>query len=229
TLSDDPDRTTVGVDARKNLLLSASAYGRQRQSHDKCSSNSRYSRHDVSPAAFKRANGLLPPAALGKGRHSVLAPRSVAVGWGAILVVTEIEKRARSQSWLPTSSSSRRPCDVCDNAFNGHRRWRAACPAPGPRQAWATTPARGSAFGVLPSGEVLAKGREHRIISARTPVPYPRMKAGGRWLDAGLMASKFCTRQFQDASHRQARRDLLFVVRGVAQSPKFSLPAPLSN
>src|SRR5262249_6495311 len=78
----------------KNLLLSASAYGRQRQSHDKCAGNSRYSHHDVSPAAFKRANGLLPPPALGKGRHSVLAPRSVAVGWGAILVVTEIEKRA---------------------------------------------------------------------------------------------------------------------------------------
>src|SRR6516164_8136361 len=47
TLSDDPDRTAVGVDARENLL-SVSAYGRQRQSHDKCSSNSRYSRHDVS-------------------------------------------------------------------------------------------------------------------------------------------------------------------------------------
>jgi hypothetical protein len=98
-LSDDPDRTAVVVDARENLLR-VSAYGRQRQSHDKCSSNSRYSCHDVSPVAFKRANGLLPPPALGKGRHSVLAPRSVAVGWGAILVVTEIEKRARSQSWL---------------------------------------------------------------------------------------------------------------------------------
>jgi hypothetical protein len=46
TLSDDPDRTAVGVDARENLL-SVSAYGRQRQSHDKCSSNSRYSRHDI--------------------------------------------------------------------------------------------------------------------------------------------------------------------------------------
>ena len=46
TLSDDPDRTAVTVDACENLL-SVSAYGRQRQSHDKCSSNSRYSRHDV--------------------------------------------------------------------------------------------------------------------------------------------------------------------------------------
>jgi hypothetical protein len=52
-LSDDPDRTAVVVDARENLL-SVSAYRRQRQSHDKCSSNSRYSRHDVSPVAFKR-------------------------------------------------------------------------------------------------------------------------------------------------------------------------------
>jgi FAD/FMN-containing dehydrogenase len=51
TLSDDPDRTAVGVDARENLL-SVSAYGRQRQSHDKCSGNSRRSRHDVSPVAF---------------------------------------------------------------------------------------------------------------------------------------------------------------------------------
>jgi hypothetical protein len=51
-LSDDPDRTAVGVDARENLLLSVSACGRQRQSDDKCSSNSRYSRHDVSPVAF---------------------------------------------------------------------------------------------------------------------------------------------------------------------------------
>jgi hypothetical protein len=56
-LSDDPDRTAVGVDARENLLLSASAYGRQRQSHDKCSSNSRYSRHDVSPVAFSASRG----------------------------------------------------------------------------------------------------------------------------------------------------------------------------
>jgi hypothetical protein len=47
TLSDDPDRTAVSVDACENLL-SVSAYGRQRQSHDKCSSDSRYSRHDVS-------------------------------------------------------------------------------------------------------------------------------------------------------------------------------------
>jgi hypothetical protein len=53
-LSDDPDRTGVGVDARENLL-SVSAYGRQRQSHDKCSSNSRYSRHDVSPVAKLQA------------------------------------------------------------------------------------------------------------------------------------------------------------------------------
>jgi hypothetical protein len=52
-LSDDPDRAAVAVDARENLL-SRSAYGRQCQSHDKCASNSRYSRHDVSPVAFKR-------------------------------------------------------------------------------------------------------------------------------------------------------------------------------
>jgi hypothetical protein len=50
-LSNDPDRTAGGVDARENLL-SVSAYGRQRQSHDKCSSNFRYSRHGVSPVAF---------------------------------------------------------------------------------------------------------------------------------------------------------------------------------
>jgi hypothetical protein len=50
-LSDDPDRTAVGVDARENLL-SVSAYGHQHQSHDKCSSNSQCSRHDVSPVAF---------------------------------------------------------------------------------------------------------------------------------------------------------------------------------
>jgi hypothetical protein len=56
-LSDDPDRTAVGVDARENLL-SASAYGRQRQSHDKCSSNSRYSRHDVSPVVCSAIAGL---------------------------------------------------------------------------------------------------------------------------------------------------------------------------
>src|SRR5262249_21705304 len=48
-------------------------------------------------------------------------------------------------------------------------------PSPGPRQTWATTPARGSAFGLAP-GEVLAA----RIVSARTPVPYPRMKTGSR-------------------------------------------------
>ena len=47
TLSDDPDSTAVSVDACENLL-SVSAYGRQRQSHNKCSSDSRYSRHDVS-------------------------------------------------------------------------------------------------------------------------------------------------------------------------------------
>jgi hypothetical protein len=34
-LSDDVDRTAAVVDARKNLL-SVSAYGCQRQSHDKC-------------------------------------------------------------------------------------------------------------------------------------------------------------------------------------------------
>src|SRR5262249_44101378 len=44
---------------------------------------------------------------------------------------------------------------------------------------------RGSAFGLVP-GEVLAA----RIISARTPVPYPRMKTGSRVPDARLMASK---------------------------------------
>ena len=69
TLSDDPDRTAVGVDARENLLLGASAYGHQRQSHGKCSSNSRYSRHDVSPVAFIPAASFwrmppLPPRAL---------------------------------------------------------------------------------------------------------------------------------------------------------------------
>src|SRR5215469_9505167 len=66
TLSDDPDRTAVVVDARENLL-SVSAYGRQRQSHDKCSRNSRYSRHDVSPVAFKRLMDAAK-ADIGSGR-----------------------------------------------------------------------------------------------------------------------------------------------------------------
>jgi hypothetical protein len=51
-----------------------------------------------------------------------------------------------------------------------------SCRLDGPRPAWGHPRPRGSAFGVLP-GEVLAKGRGQRIISARTPVPYPRMTA----------------------------------------------------
>jgi len=55
---------------------------------------------------------------------------------------------------------------------------------------------RGSAFGLVP-GEVLAA----RIISARTPVPYPRMKTGSRVPDARLMASNFCTRPSRPTIH----------------------------
>src|SRR5215831_20003065 len=58
-------------------------------------------------------------------------------------------------------------------------------PLTGPRQAWGHPRPRGSAFGVLP-GEVLANGREQRIVSARTPVPYPRTKTGSRVSDARL-------------------------------------------
>jgi hypothetical protein len=60
-----------------------------------------------------------------------------------------------------------------------------ACRLDGPRRAWGHPRPRGSAFGVLP-GEVLAKGRGQRIISARTPVPYPRIKTASRLPDARL-------------------------------------------
>jgi hypothetical protein len=46
----------------------------------------------------------------------------------------------------------------------------------GPAKAWGHPRPRGSAFGVLP-GEV-PRQRGQRIISARTPVPYPRMRLG---------------------------------------------------
>ena len=50
---------------------------------------------------------------------------------------------------------------------------------------------RGSAFGLV-AGEVLAA----RIISARTPEPYPRMKTG-RVLDIRLVASNFYIAQLR--------------------------------
>src|SRR5262249_32927049 len=51
---------------------------------------------------------------------------------------------------------------------------------------------RGSAFGLSPGRGPRFRGAG--IISARTPVPYPRMKTGSRALDARLMGSKFCIR-----------------------------------
>src|SRR5262249_25231668 len=65
-----------------------------------------------------------------------------------------------------------------------------SCRLDGPRQAWGHPRPRGSAFGVL-LGEVLAKGRGQRIISARTPVPYPRMKTGSRVPDADSWRANF--------------------------------------
>src|SRR5262249_27126550 len=74
---------------------------------------------------------------------------------------------------------------------------RKKCPRlTGPRQAWATTPA-GLGMRVLLPGEVLAA----RIISARTPVRYRRMKTGSRVPDARLMASNFCTRPSRPTIH----------------------------
>src|SRR5262245_15562036 len=52
------------------------------------------------------------------------------------------------------------------------------------------THARGARHSVFLPGEVLAKGREQRIISARTSVLYARMKTSSRVSDARLMASK---------------------------------------
>src|SRR5262249_61707499 len=48
---------------------------------------------------------------------------------------------------------------------------------------------RGSAFGLFP-GEGLAA----RVISARTPEPYPRMKTGSRVSHTRLLGSEFFTR-----------------------------------
>jgi hypothetical protein len=73
----------------------------------------------------------------------------------------------------------------------------------GPRQAWCAPHLRGSAFGLVP-GEVLAA----RIISARTPVPNPRMKTGSRVLDARLMASKFSPVRFPSLWLAARLRDL---------------------
>src|SRR5262249_37874840 len=53
--SDNPDRSVVDVDARENL--SVRAYWCQRQSHDKSSSNSCCSRHDVAPVQARRLGG----------------------------------------------------------------------------------------------------------------------------------------------------------------------------
>jgi hypothetical protein len=74
-----------------------------------------------------------------------------------------------------------------------------SCRLDGPRPTWGHPRPRGSAFGVLP-GEVLAKGRGQRIISARTPVPYPRMKIGSL-PDARLMASN--SGQARRGSHKR--------------------------
>ena len=77
---------------------------------------------------------------------------------------------------------------------------RKKCPRlTGPRQAWCAPHLRGSAFGLVP-GEVLAA----RIISARMPVPNPRMKTGSRVLDARLMASKFSPARFPSLCWRRA-------------------------
>ena len=72
----------------------------------------------------------------------------------------------------------------------------------GPRQAWCAPHLRGSAFGLVP-GEVLAA----RIISARTPVPYHRMKTGRRVPDARLMASKILHLSEQTANC--AKQDII--------------------
>src|SRR5262249_30093942 len=63
----------------------------------------------------------------------------------------------------------------------------------GPRQVWCAPHPRGSAFGLVPGEVPLVAG----IISARMPVPYPRMKTGSRVSDTRLMASNFYIAQLR--------------------------------